>query len=242
MNRRRKTSRVGLIITLIGIVAVAVIAVILIINFKKGKTGNDATSKTRQLEQEFDSDVIPYGDDESDTYDFTGDYFDTATQKGTMTIGKDGTAYTISITYAESEDAVSMWKMTAAYDKYRKALVYRDGIRSDYVMASSEEESERNEVYTGGSGFVYLASGSVYWVDDKEDMGAGLLFNKLGDIANQDKGNSASGSGDTGTTTEAEETEEVTEETSEETSGETTETENAGEARGETEGTESAAE
>ncbi len=245
MRRRRKTNKAGLIITIIGIVAVAVIAVILIINFKKGKTGDEIAAQKELQEEQFNKDVIPYGDNESDTYDFSGDYFDTATQKGTMTIVKDGNAYTISITYAESDDAISMWKMTAAYDKYRKALSYRDGTRADYIMASSEEDSERNEVYTGGSGLIYLSSGSFYWVDDKEDMGAGLLFKKVEDIAAEGQGSSgSSGSGSTGETTapaETEETEEA-EETTEETPSETTETTETGETQTETEGTESATE
>ncbi|MCR5098837.1 MAG: hypothetical protein K6B14_07815 [Lachnospiraceae bacterium] len=182
MNRKKSNSRTGLILIIVGIIAVGVVAAILIINFKKGKTGGDIKSQLdKQHEQiDYEKDVIAYGDDESDSYDFTGDYFDTSTLKGTITIAKADNGYSVNITYPESDDAMTIWKMTASYDPYRKALVYRDCTRSDYIMAS-DEDSEPKVVYSDGSGFIYMASKKFYWVDDKEDMGAGLLFKKVGE-------------------------------------------------------------
>ncbi len=181
MNRKRKNNKTGLILMIIGIIAVAVIAGIIIMNFKNGKTGGNNPAETGQKllsEEEFEQDVIPYGDDESDNYDFTGDYFDTATQKGTMNITKDGKSYNITLTYSENEDVVTIWKMTAVYNPYRKAIAYRDCTRSDYTSAT-DSSIEPSEAYTDGSGFIYLSSKSLYWVDDKEDMGAGLIFRKV---------------------------------------------------------------
>ncbi len=180
MNRKKKNSKTGLILIIVGIIAIGVVAAILIINFKKGKTGGSLKSQLdKQHEQiDYEKDVIAYGDDESDSYDFTGDYFDTSTLKGTITIAKADDGYSITITYPESDEAMTIWKMTASYDPYRKALVYRDCTRSDYFM-TGDEDSEPKVAYSDGSGFIYMASKKFYWVDDKEDMGSGLLFKKV---------------------------------------------------------------
>ena len=234
MNRRkRKNSKTGLILIIIGIVAIAVIAAIMIINFKKGKTGGDIQSQLdeQRSQIDFETDVIAYGDDESDSYDFTGDYFDTSTRKGTMTITKADAGYNINITYAETDDVVTIWKMTSVYDPYRKALSFRDCTRTDYTMFSTEGESGGTDVYTDGSGFIYLASGSLYWVDDKEDMGAGLMFTSADEesiknaIGASDDGSSSGGStSGEGTSGEGASDENVSGENAEAETTDTTET------------------
>ena len=184
-SKRKKTGR---IVTLVGIAAVIAIAGILIFNITHGKNG--AKKATNALGtgiiDETDEDVIPYGDNDSDSHDFSGDYFDTATQNGTMTITKDGQVYSVNITYAETDDSVSIWTMTAAYDKNRKALFYRDCVRTDYVSGSDDDSGmEGSEQYTEGSGYIYLSSGKLFWIDNKEDMGTGLLFENTAEIGQE---------------------------------------------------------
>ena len=234
MNKKKKMST-GRIATIIGLVVLAVVIAILVINVIRGKNGqtNITDGMAGQDTAAADEDVIPYGDEESASYDFTGDYFDMATQKGTMTITRDGSAYAINITYSESDDSVAIWKMTAAYDKNRRALTYRDCTRTDFIAGSSDS-SAGGDKYTDGSGFLYLSSGSVFWVDDKEDMGTGLLFQKTDEIGQENAQSTApaaegseeaTGTGETTEEPAAAETETTTEEPA------ATETETTGEAQ-----------
>ena len=235
MNKKKKMST-GKIATIIGFVVLAVVIVILVINVIRGKNGqpNITDGMSGQDAAAEDEDVIPYGDEESASYDFTGDYFDMATQKGTMTITRDGSAYAINITYSESDDSVAIWKMTAAYDKNRRALTYHDCTRTDFIAGSSSDSSSGGDKYTDGSGFLYLSSGSVFWVDDKEDMGTGLLFQKTDEIGQNndqtaspatDNSEAATGTGETTEEPAATGTEETTEEPA------ATETDETGEAQ-----------
>ncbi|MBQ1547779.1 MAG: hypothetical protein IIZ61_05235 [Lachnospiraceae bacterium] len=187
--KKSKIKQTEKILIIVGIVIVLAIIGVLIFNAVKGN--REAKVKEREQNAQMDdADVIPYGDDESDTYDFSGDYFDVATMNATMTIGKNGNGYNVSITYSETDDSITIWKMTASYNKNRKALVYSDCERSDYIMEEPKDKSDETEVdtntkYTDGTGMIYLAKGSLYWVDDKEDMGTMLMFKKTTDIESE---------------------------------------------------------
>ena len=238
MNKKKKMS-IGRIATIIGLAVLAIVIAVLVINVIRGKNGqtNITDGMVGQDTASEDEDVIPYGDEESASYDFTGDYFDMATQKGTMTITRDGSAYAINITYSESDDSVAIWKMTAAYDKNRRALTYHDCTRTDFIAGSSDFSSDSSaggDKYTDGSGFLYLSSGSVFWVDDKEDMGTGLLFQKTDEIGqNNDQTAAPTTEGSEAATGTEKTTEEPTATGTEETIEEpaATETEETGEAQ-----------
>ena len=190
--RTERTVKPGSILLIISIGAVIAIIAVLIINAISGRTlGSKINVST--AEEEAEVDVIPYGDENADTYDYAGDYFDMATQKGTMVIERDGTSYNITVTYAETDDTLSVWSMTAAYSKDRKALIYRDATRKDYIFsepveADTTEEADAaaetsgiavSEAYTDGTGMFYLSNDSIFWIDEREDMGTGLMFEKV---------------------------------------------------------------
>ncbi len=225
MKKKKKSLKTSTILLIIGIITVAVIAVILIVNGMKGKNGTSVSeqAKDQKLLSEMDQDVIPYGDDDSDSYEFAGDYFDMATKKGTLHIEKDGSTYNANITYTETDDSMAIWTMTCAYDKYKKALVFRDCTRTDYVM---EEDSPvaTDEKYTDGSGLIYMTGGNLFWVDDKDDMGTGLLFSKTTDLQKEAEEKNKAETSETKTEAGTEETKAEETET-EETTTEETETE-----------------
>ena len=214
----KKKRRVSNIILIIGGVIIVVIAVILILNATgHGFVGHKSAEE--QAAEVMGDDVIPYGDEGADDYDYAGDYFDMSTLKGTMTITKNLNDYTIEITYSEGSDSLTTWTMTASYNKPRRALFYTDCTKMEYVFtnlsttdttetteeaeeaagsisegleeaeavaaeaeALAEESSSsvvRTESYTDGSGFLYLSGESMMWVDNKEDMGTGILFQKV---------------------------------------------------------------
>lgn len=217
-GRKLKATTIALIV---GLIVIVVIVIILIVNAVRGNSpaqNTPAFTNTQEME-----DILPYGDPESESYDFEGDYFDMATQKGTMTITRGSGIYNINITYSESDDSMSIWSMTASYDNNRRALFYSDCVRTDYVFSNMDEvnvdelseetestaadttetqieelntdaeaETEapevteaaddgviKNEIYNQGTGFFYLSGDSIYWTDNKEDMGVGLMFQKV---------------------------------------------------------------
>ena len=222
----KKKRRISTIILIIGGIIIVVIAVILILNATgHGFVGHKSSEE--QAAEVMGDDVIPYGDEGADDYDYVGDYFDMSTLKGTMTITKNLNDYNIEITYSEGSDSLTTWTMTASYNKPRRALFYTDCTKMEYVFTNlsttdtateaatdtteTQEETEeatgsisegleeaeavaaeaealaeeasssvvRTESYTDGSGFLYLSGESMMWVDNKEDMGTGILFQKV---------------------------------------------------------------
>lgn len=213
LTEKEKKKRIFNILLIAGAVLIVLIAVIMILNATGHgfKRSSDAGSELMDGE----TDVIMYGDPASDSYDFTGDYFDMSTLKGTMTITKNMGSYNITITYSESEDSMTTWTMSATYNNVRKALFYNDCVKTEMIFTNLGEESQsdetldeilatdnlelteeeiqklneaaentepdvvRSEEYNDGSGFIYLAGENIYWKDNKEDMGTGILFQKV---------------------------------------------------------------
>lgn len=191
--KKKKTNTKRII--LYSIVAIVIVVGVSVLIWKLTQRDGKQSAPTAETSGETaDEDtVIPYGDDESDDYDFTGDYFDISTNSGSMTIEKDGSAYNIEITFSEDDSAISVWKMSATYDKARKALSYADATRTDYDFQSedgstdttstddTESTTGQNDAYTDGSGYIYMANDNLFWIDQKDDMGAGLMFQKIED-------------------------------------------------------------
>ncbi len=197
MKKKKKKKNIGRTLTIIGVVLLVIIVVILVINHIMGdRSPVRLIQNNLNIEQPAAEDGFVYGDPDSDSFDFTGDYFDTATNNATMTISRDGRAYVISLTYSEGSDSLCVWNMIGAYDKNSKAIIYRECVRTDYTIeettaegetstteATATEEtssgvtsSDKKEVYSDGTGKIYLKDGNLLWADDKEDMGSGLMF------------------------------------------------------------------
>ena len=215
MNKKKRRNNTSTILVIIGILLVVAIVVVLVINATRKNETVTRSDQTDLIQTTAGDDKTPYGDAESDDYDFSGDYFDLSSQKGTMTISRDGADYAVSLTYAESDDSLSMWSMTATYNKSRRALNFRDCERVDYIFDDSDSsDAEKKVVYSDGSGWIYLSDGNVYWVDDKENMGTGLIFKKVDEITPTDLGAEESDA--------AEATDETGEEAADESAGEAT--------------------
>ncbi|MBR1627651.1 MAG: hypothetical protein IJ679_00085 [Lachnospiraceae bacterium] len=135
----------------------------------------------RKGQEQVMGDAKPVGDEESDSYDWKGDYMDTMYLETSLSIeGGVGGVYQITLTWGGADsDELSIWKATGSYDKSHRALVYKDMVRTNMTIPTGEGETIENDMYSGGSGFFFLRGGKLYWEDKNEDFGDGLQFEKV---------------------------------------------------------------
>ena len=140
------------------------------------------TVYVRKGQEEVMGDIEPVGDEESDSYDWKGDYMETMYLETALSIeGGTGGIYRITVTWGEADsDDLSVWICQATYDKNHKALVYKDMVRTNMVIPTEEgREPQSNDMYTGGTGFFFLRDNKLYWEDKNEDFGDGFQFEKV---------------------------------------------------------------
>ncbi len=179
MKEKKKGISISGMLIIAGVLIIAVIAGVLIHNQMSKKEKEEEASQSaegtegEELTPEELAIIIPYGDTEDD-FDFSGEYKEMTSDRGTITMQKDGETYAVNIKINIGDTIITTWTMSAKYDKNRKTLRYTDCKRTDYVG----DESSATVEYTDGTGYLYIAEEKLFWMDEKEDSGAGLLFEK----------------------------------------------------------------
>ncbi len=113
--------------------------------------------------------------------EFTGGWQDSTSQRATMDITSDrGIYYNIEINWGSSAMENTVWHFTGTYDSKRNGIVYSSGQRIEETYLEEGEEPKTEIVYEDGSGLISLKDGKLYWQDDKEDVGAECVFEKIG--------------------------------------------------------------
>ena len=84
------------------------------------------------------------------------------------------------ITRTAEDGTTSFWECSGKYSDGDEGFRYFDGSREtlSYDMDGNEKSEE---VYRDGSGRIFYRKGSLYWEDDKEDMGKDITFSFEGD-------------------------------------------------------------
>ncbi len=127
--------------------------------------------------------AVVYGDPESDTYDFIGDYFDRAGGNTTLSItrGDEEGIYSISIFSIEDDYTSYSWQIDdAVYDSDCKALLYEGCTYMRYLSdpADPDADPEVFELSSDGSGKIFLHDDALVWLDDLDQKGDSMLFTR----------------------------------------------------------------
>ncbi len=98
-----------------------------------------------------------------------------------MDITTTGTnAYHALISRVDSETLTYRWEFDGLYDQNTDRLNYTVCTKKEIVKASDGSETTAID-YEDGSGYMQIlsSSGSMFWTDNKENVGAGREFKKL---------------------------------------------------------------
>lgn len=100
-----------------------------------------------------------------------GTWWDTDSQRCHLTIETiNDETVRIEINWSSSASENTRWIITAKWDSYFGLLRYEEGIRQNI------NDTGTSIVYDDGSGFFYINSGKLYWVDYRESAGFNCAF------------------------------------------------------------------
>ncbi|MBQ1547228.1 MAG: hypothetical protein IIZ61_02435 [Lachnospiraceae bacterium] len=180
-NDKKKNILFWILLT-IGILAVATTIGVLIYNAVKNRKTDETFDETYTYAGEPTKPSVEYGDAESDTIDFSGEYFDRAGEKTSLSIirGDEDGSYSVSIFTQEDDYTSYSWEIDASYDGDSKALLYEGGTCIRYFTdpSDSDGEPEAFVLYENGSGKIFSHDDSLLWLDDVDDKGSGMLFTR----------------------------------------------------------------
>ena len=103
--------------------------------------------------------------------------------QASLTIEKGVMGYDCAITTSDNSFSnIESFEFTSKEDE-SNGLSYTDGKRSYFEIPDFEKNPEASvineEIYSDGTGCLYYLGGKLYWVDDKDDYGKNLVFEKL---------------------------------------------------------------
>ena len=100
-----------------------------------------------------------------------GTWWDTYSQRCNLTIDViDDETIVIEINWSSGASDNTQWIITAKWDGYWGLLRYENGVKQNI------NEAGTTVGYEDGSGFFYINSGNLYWVDYKESAGFDCIF------------------------------------------------------------------
>ena len=114
-----------------------------------------------------------------------GSYIDRVNELAVLTIERQGNGYHCFINIPdEAITHIESYEFNAVPAQDGLGLEYTAGTRTSYLMPPADDTAQgvtTTEVYSDGSGRVYYLEGSVFWLDEKDDNGTGLIFERVED-------------------------------------------------------------
>ena len=103
-----------------------------------------------------------------------------------ITFEKQKKGYVASVSWSSSASESSQWTYNCTFDKKTSSMVCKKGaMRADVSYSESRKETSK-VIYKDGSGSFVIKSGTLRWIDDKEDAGADNYFVRLDDTEDED--------------------------------------------------------
>ncbi len=113
----------------------------------------------------------------------TDDYLHHAWSSGRcyITFEKDKKNYVASVSWSNSASESTQWTYICRFDEKTSSMVCEKGATCVVVTTSKSGKQKSKTVYKDGSGSFLIKSGTLRWIDDKENAGADMYFVKLND-------------------------------------------------------------
>lgn len=108
--------------------------------------------------------------------EFVGEWWDTWSDRCSMTIESGGINYYINIHWGSSAWDTTIWSFVGTYDNELGGIVYTGSCIDSHV--SDDGEVQETIKYSDGTGFIYIEGDMLYWIDDVEGAGADCIFQR----------------------------------------------------------------
>lgn len=119
------------------------------------------------------SDDVGYSFDEIEE----GAWVDEWSQRAGLNIQKTGlNTAKVTVQWSSSYRETSEWVFNCKWDSNTGILAYENGKSRECYYDDNTNNLYKELEYDDGSGYFYLDSGYLYWVDEKEDAGADCRF------------------------------------------------------------------
>jgi len=82
----------------------------------------------------------------------------------------------VMVQWSSSYRETSEWVFNCKWDSNTGILTYKNGKSWECYYDDNTNNTYKELEYDDGSGYFYLDSGYLYWVDEKEDAGADCRF------------------------------------------------------------------
>ena len=100
--------------------------------------------------------------------------------RATITIlAKGDSEASVVVDWGNSYDSTTQWTMSGPFDPDALTIEYHDCEKVVYQYAENGDELDREEVFTGGHGFVKFKEGdslSLTWQEDQEHAADDMIF------------------------------------------------------------------
>lgn len=141
----------------------------------------DWDSRTREISIWTDGDGYDdwYNDDDEYSFDDIkeGSWMDEWSQRAGLNIQKTGlNTAKVTVQWSSSYRETSEWVFNCKWDSNTGILAYENGKSRECYYDDNTNNLYKELEYDDGSGYFYLDSGYLYWVDEKEDAGADCRF------------------------------------------------------------------
>ena len=138
-------------------------------------------SRTREISIWTDGDGYDdwYNDDDEYSFDDIkeGSWMDEWSQRAGLNIQKTGlNTAKVMVQWSSSYRETSEWVFNCKWDSNTGILTYKNGKSWECYYDDNTNNTYKELEYDDGSGYFYLDSGYLYWVDEKEDAGADCHF------------------------------------------------------------------
>ena len=116
-------------------------------------------------------------------FNWEGSYIDRVGDLAVLTIETANNGFLCTICVPDKEIThVEAYEFTALPADDGLGLSYTDGVRTSYLVPAegkADQGVKADEIYTDGTGRLYYLDGSVFWLDEKDDAGTTLIFDKV---------------------------------------------------------------
>jgi hypothetical protein len=96
-----------------------------------------------------------------------------------ITAEKKKKEYVVSVSWSSSASESSQWTYHCTFDKATSSLVCKGGAMRAEVTVLRNGKEKSKVAYSDGSGSFRIISGTLRWVDDKENAGKDKYFVRL---------------------------------------------------------------
>lgn len=116
-------------------------------------------------------------------FKWEGTYIDSVNELAVLSVETAGNGFLCTVSVPDKDITnIQSYEFTAQPADDGLGILYSGGTHTTYLLPSAENMGNgvsTTEVYTDGSGRLYYLDGNVFWMDEKDNAGAGFIFERI---------------------------------------------------------------